>query len=194
MSAMSEVPEFLRECADDGDELLSFREVVSSWEEAAPSRFRMAEDVLLATVEEAPLKYAPFYDRVADLLHVPLDRVEDVLSESGFKRAPFTGIRYKNCPMPVGEGIVGTVVQFDAGVRYPRHRHKQTERLLVIEGGYTDDEGKHFGPGDLHEMPSGSAHGFCIDSDGPCVAVSVGDEKLEFTSPLLRILARLIGR
>jgi quercetin dioxygenase-like cupin family protein len=195
MNQEAEIPSFLLESAEDAEQLRSFGQTVVEFEDAGGVSFDSRAADLMAMIEQAPLKYAPFFDRAAEMLETSADEVEKLLEPGGFRRSPLPGIRYKQVSGRLSTpGTVGTVVRFSAGVVYPRHRHKSRERLLVLEGGYTDDSGKHYAAGDLHEMPPGSEHGFVVDTDGPCVAVSVADEKLEFSSVILRFLARLIGR
>lgn len=193
------LPPFLRESIEgDFDEAAAEEALVALEREEAAARPPAPEggqlQALLERVSSAPLKYAPFYARVADLLGTDEAQVEELLGPGGYRRSPLPGVRYKNAPQKVGQGQVASVVHFAAGVRYPRHKHRYPERLLVLEGGYTDDSGRHFGPGDMHEMSPGTEHGFVIDEDGKCVAVTIADEKLQFSSFWLRSLARLIGR
>lgn len=193
------LPPFLRESIEGEFDEVAAEEALVVLEQDETGAVPLAPlggqlQALLDRVGRAPLKYAPFYARVADMLETNEAQVEELLGPDGYRRSPLPGIRYKNAPQKVGEGQVASVVRFDAGVRYPRHSHRYPERLLVLEGGYTDDSGSHFGPGDLHEMSPGTEHGFLIDRDGPCVAVTIADEKLQFSSFWLRSLARLIGR
>lgn len=195
MSQVPEIPSFLLESAEDAEQVRAFGQTVLDFEDVGEVSFTPRAEELLRVVEKAPLKYAPFFDRAAEMLETSAAEIEKLLEPEGFRRSPLPGIRYKKAPARLSvPGSVGIVVHFSAGVTYPRHRHKNRERLLVLEGGYTDDSGKHYSAGDVHEMPPGSEHGFVVDADGPCVAVSVADEKLEFSSVILRLLARMIGR
>lgn len=150
---------------------------------------------LLAQVEAAPMRHAPFFRRVAEMFETSEREVELLLGPNGWKKAPLPGIRFKKVDGVKNQlGQTKTIVMFSPKTRFPHHGHQAHERLLILEGGYTDDQGKHYGPGDLHDMAPGTEHGFVIDADGPCIAASVADEKLLFTSFWMRSLAKLVGR
>lgn len=150
---------------------------------------------LLRKVAEPPLRYAPFFERVSELLQVDQAAVESLLAPSGFKRAPLPGVRFKEVPgAQVPTGSAASIVRIAAGTRYPRHRHRYAETLLLLEGGYEDDTGQRYVAGDLHHMTPGSEHAFVVDPGGPCVAVAVADQRLQFVHPALRLLARIMGR
>jgi putative transcriptional regulator len=58
-------------------------------------------------------------------------------------------------------GADNGLVRLAAGARFPRHTHLGSERVLVLEGGYRDEPSGHlYWPGDLQEMPAGSAHSY----------------------------------
>lgn len=186
---------FLEEAYEDTPEPALVQGLLQTFESNAQSIQAKPVAELLSRVSSAPQKYAPFFGRVSQMLQLDEQEVEKLLSDDGFKRSPLAGISYKTCNSPaLTKGLAGTVVRFQPKTRYPRHNHAHQERLLILEGGYTDDSGTHYGAGDLHVMDPGQEHDFVIDPDGPCVAVAVADEKLQFSSPFLRILARLIGR
>lgn len=184
-------PEFLVE-AEAGSELDLLAEL-------APA-LRPPDDVrqrLLAAVEQPPLRYAPFIERVSELWQVDeakaartLARVAD---ERAWKRVPLPGVRVVDVEAAPGSGTSVYLVRFAAGLRYPRHRHRGLERVLVLEGGYRDSLGVVYGPGDLHVMADGSEHGLYVHPDAPCIC-AVAESGFEFTSPWLRLLQRLVGR
>lgn len=192
---VSAVPVFLREAWEESgqsrevlDRAMDLFEV-SSNHSSVPNVSK-----LLGRVEAAPLRYAPFFRRVAEMFETSEYEVERLLGPENWKKTPMPGIQFKDAG-PVNErGQTKTLVKFAPKKKFPRHRHATPERLLILEGGYTDDQGKHFGPGDLHEMAPGTEHGFVIDAEGPCVAASVADEKIRFTSLWMRSLAKLVGR
>ena len=66
---------------------------------------------------------------------------------------------------PAVAGLDTGLVRFKKGMPFPRHRHVGPERVLVLEGGYFDDQ-RWYGPGDLHVMEDGTEH-----------ALQIGDEQ-----------------
>jgi anti-sigma factor ChrR (cupin superfamily) len=80
-------------------------------------------------------------------------------------------------------------MRFEPGFRFPNHRHRGAETLLVLEGSYSDQSQVSFAAGDLQQMDAGSAHELVVGPHGPCVAALV-ERGLEFTNPLLKMLGR----
>jgi putative transcriptional regulator len=74
-------------------------------------------------------------------------------------------------------------VKMGAGVRWPKHKHLGTEHMLVLQGGFRQDDGFEVHPGQLHVMEPGTAHGFDIFDDEPCTAAVVLWGPVEFEDP-----------
>ena len=151
---------------------------------------------LLAAVSELPLRYAPFFDRLAELWDVSPERVELELERARdaalWRYAALPGIRlYDVAGGPATEGARARLVRFAPGLRFPAHRHLGRERVLLLEGRYTDSDGTRYGSGDLHEMRAGTEHGFAVADDEPCIAAVV-EEGREFRSRFLRVLSRIV--
>jgi anti-sigma factor ChrR (cupin superfamily) len=95
-----------------------------------------------------------------------------------------------------GSRVTGSdckLVRFDAGTRFPSHRHLGTETVFVLEGSYCDDDGRCYGAGDRQVMEAGTQHRIRIDGGQDCVAATVL-HGLEFTSSAMRLLSRLLRR
>ncbi|HEY3494119.1 MAG TPA: cupin domain-containing protein [Polyangiaceae bacterium] len=152
---------------------------------------------LLSAVEALPLRYAPFFARIAALWDLPEADVVAILDRSrdpeAWRKSKLPGLRL--IEIPAGERCRGAdvhLVRFSPGMRFPRHRHPGAEALFVLEGSYRDTSGRVVGPGDLHEMLPGSEHGFLVAREEPCIAASVQYGR-EFTGFLMRILVRVFG-
>lgn len=150
---------------------------------------------LLEAVSELPLRYAPFFARLASLWDLSEDDVMNELERAKdneqWRWTALPGIRLFD--VQGGEKTSSAavrLVRFSPGFRFPMHRHKGHERVLILEGHYTDSSGTVYRSGDLHEMDEGSEHGFVVAEDEPCVAAVV-EEGREFQSVLLRVLAKL---
>lgn len=50
------------------------------------------------------------------------------------------------------------LIRMAPGCGYPRHRHMGPEDVLVLAGGYRDDDGRTFEAGQFVRYPSGSEH------------------------------------
>jgi quercetin dioxygenase-like cupin family protein len=152
---------------------------------------------LMRAVEEPPLRYAPFIGRLSGFWDLPEDAVERVLESSrspgAWTKVPIPGVRViELAGGPRTTGLVSRLVRFEASVRFPKHRHPGYEAVFVLEGSYTDSHGTVVGPGDLHEMQTGTEHGFVVGASGPCIAATT-QAGLEFTGPFMRLIQKLFG-
>jgi len=146
---------------------------------------------LLAAVEAPPLRYAPFYGRLASLWDVSEDDVAAMLARakhpSAFRATGLPGIRrmeLRGGPSLRGAGVA--LLHLAPGARFPEHRHEGHELVLVLEGSYRD-RGRGFEPGDLQSMPPGSTHALHVDDGAACVAAVVS-RGFAFTSLPLRLI------
>jgi quercetin dioxygenase-like cupin family protein len=192
------VPQFLREAIEAEaeldaaalDALAALPGLLSPAEVAGRGR-------LLGAVSVLPLRYAPFFERLASLWDVSEDELLATLARaaapSAWRKPGLPGLRVIDiAPGPRLQGARVTLARFSPGMRFPAHRHLGPEALLVLEGAYEDGSGRVVGPGDLHEMPGGSEHFFKVRPGGPCVAASV-QFGMEFTGTVMRVLTRLFG-
>jgi quercetin dioxygenase-like cupin family protein len=152
---------------------------------------------LMSAVEAPPLRYAPFIARLGAFWDLPEAEVERVLESSksltAWTKVPIRGVRViEVAGGPRTTGLVSRLVRFEPSLRFPKHRHPGYEAAFVLEGSYTDSLGTFVGPGDLHEMHTGTEHGFLVGSDGPCIAATT-QAGLEFTGPVMRLLQKLFG-
>ncbi len=66
---------------------------------------------------------------------------------------------------PAVAGLDTGFVRLKKGMPFPRHRHVGPERVLVLEGGYFDNDQRWYGPGDLHVMEDGTEHSLQIGDE-----------------------------
>jgi quercetin dioxygenase-like cupin family protein len=188
-------PEFVREIALEAPELASSLERLP--ELLAPAEApEGGRERLLADVSELPLRYAPFFDRLASLWDLGEDEVRAELTRAKereeWRFTALPGIRLFDVRGGPGtQGADVRLVHFAPGVRFPVHRHKGHEQLLILEGSYTDSRGTTFRSGDLHEMNEGTEHGFVVDDKEPCIAAVV-EHGREFKNVFLRALSKLV--
>ncbi len=198
----SDLPAFIRDSLEDeaatDDELLSslahLAEVLPPVQPGSG-----ATRTLLAAVEKMPLRYAPFYARVAALLDVDEGTVEALLARASdqalWRWGGLPGVQTLDVKGgPSVRDAHAFFIRFSPGARLPEHRHEGDEQVLILEGGYREYSGKTFEAGDLHKMAAGSTHGFLVFPDQPCVALAVYHGHLRFSSLPLRWLAKLMGR
>jgi hypothetical protein len=151
---------------------------------------------LMGAVAELPLRYAPFFARLGELYDLPEREVRALLERTrdagAWKRAPLPGLEL--ITVEGGPRVAGSeayLARFAPHMKFPKHRHRGHEDVLILEGSYTDSSGKVFRSGDVHTMSAESEHSFTID-DEPCVAAAVHGG-IRFDSLVMRALAKWFG-
>ncbi|HTQ08131.1 MAG TPA: cupin domain-containing protein [Polyangiaceae bacterium] len=152
---------------------------------------------LMLEVAEPPLRYAPFFDRLAELWDLSEPDVRAVLERTrdkrAWRRAPLPGLELMRVEGgPRLRGTESVLARFAPGMTFPPHGHRGHEDVLILEGSYTDNHGKLFRSGDVHSMEAGGEHSFTIGKDEPCIAAAV-HRGIRFRSLGMRVLAKLFG-
>jgi predicted ChrR family anti-sigma factor len=183
---------------DDARETLElFAELALRLEPSEPSS--ALGERLLKQTSHAPLRYAPFFSRLSRLFDLDEATVEHHVAgfaaPKAWKRTGLAGVqRIQFPPGPALEGAATSFVRFEPGAHFPRHRHLGFEQVFVLEGSYSDESGKRYGPGTLHEMETETEHEFWVDPSEPCIAASVLHAGLEFTRYPLKFFNFLMKR
>jgi anti-sigma factor ChrR (cupin superfamily) len=169
--------------------------MASLLEPMAPSEALWAR--LQATVAKPPDRYAPFFDRVAELFDLSnaavIAEFARLAEPNVWRFAGLPGVRtvlVRGGPRVVGAEV--SFARFAPGTRFPRHRHNGVERVLVLEGQYEDSHGIVHHAGELREWAPSTNHGFRVGPE-PCIFASVVFGR-EFEALPLRLLARALGR
>jgi len=162
---------------------------------------RLGAERLQAAIAELPLRYAPFFGRLSTLWELPEARVRSELERAKDSRSwsitLLPGVRIFDIARQHGEdgepspGLRARLMRFEPGARFPRHRHRGSEELLVLEGAYTDGSGLEVSAGEQQSMAEGSEHELYIIGAAPCVA-AVSERGIAFTGPLLRWVNALL--
>ena len=189
------MPDFLREALSEEAFDSSPVERLPELFDGAPPSAGLSR--LMSAVEAPPLRYAPFIARLGVFWDLPEAEVERVLeslkSPTAWTKAPIPGVRVIELTGgPRTTGLVSRLVRFEPKLRFPKHRHAGYEAAFVLEGNYIDSLGTFVGPGDVHEMHTGTEHGFLVGAEGPCIA-AITQAGLEFTGPVMRLLQKLFG-
>ncbi len=127
---------------------------------------------LLAAATKGPMRFAPFFDELGRLFDLGVEAVTRVLERSGveseWETGPHPSIRVFHLEGgPVLAGADAGFVRMPAGFEFPLHVHSAAERVLILEGGYRDSDGRTYLAGDVHEMPAGTEHAFAVLPDRP---------------------------
>ncbi len=76
-------------------------------------------------------------------------------------------------------GHAAALIRMRPGSRYPRHRHRGPEEVLVLEGGFRDEHGT-YRAGQFVRFEDGSVHWPQALDDGPdCVLFAIAREGIE---------------
>ncbi len=202
MADRADLPEFVREALeDDADDAvlqasaldLGLSSLLAPERPSAAARAR-----LLAAIEQPPLRYAPFYSRVAELFDLPEEAVERQLERLKDPRTwQFAGLPGVHNVAVAGGPRVRSAeklfVRFAPGTYFPKHHHTGREQVFVLEGSYSDSHGVEHRAGELREWAAGSEHSFKVASSEPCIFASVVFGR-RFDSWGLRALAKMLGR
>ncbi|MBL8936315.1 MAG: cupin domain-containing protein [Archangium sp.] len=75
---------------------------------------------------------------------------------------------------PKWAGYMTVVVRLQPGAQLPLHTHAAREQVLVLEGGYRDDQsGQEFWRGEVDVRAEGTSHSFTAVAGPPCICASV---------------------
>ena len=173
-----DLPELLLEAGPIDDPGLA--EALSALVPPAKAPPQLLRERLLATVARPRLRYAPLFGQLSELFDL-----DDTALAALFERAatptawvalPIAGTQLMH--LQGGPRVAAAdngLVRLEAGARFPWHRHLGLERVLVLDGGYRDEQdGRLYLPGDWHEMQAGTSHAYAALADSELLlAVSV---------------------
>jgi putative transcriptional regulator len=146
---------------------------------------------LLARV--APRPMAAFAEKLAALFDVTPRRARALLDRLDapevWSPGPVEGswVMMIDDPGPKLAGAFCGFVKMAQEVSWPRHTHLGTEHMLVLAGGFKQDDGHEVEPGMVHTMTEGSSHSFVIFDDEPCVSAAVVYGGVRFDDPSFKL-------
>jgi hypothetical protein len=177
MNPKDVLPDFIREALEgepadrEGVEALLVAITDATGTETPPAALRKR---ILAAATKGSMRFAPFFDELGRLFDLGVDAVMRVLDraadESQWEPGPHPSIRiFHLAGGPLTAGADTGFVSMPAGFEFPLHRHSAAERVLILEGGYKDADGRVYRAGDVHEMAADTEHAFSALPDGPLV-------------------------
>lgn len=117
---------------------------------------------LLAAVAAPEHRFLPFVARLAQLIDVAHDRARELLASLARPELWETVLpNVQLFHLEGGPAVAGADVGFvriAAGASFPHHRHGGYERVLVLQGGFVEDDGAVTRAGASTYRPAGSAH------------------------------------
>jgi hypothetical protein len=184
------LPEFAAEQAPDGSgeaELAALLAELSAVSlehgtEVTPGDLARGRSQLLEAVGQSAERYAPFFDKLTKFFDLSVEALRAVFvraeRESEWQQGPLPWVSLFHLEGgPAVAGLDTGFVRLKKGMPFPPHRHKGSERVIILEGGYYDHEQRFYGPGDAHDMSEGSQHSLQMVADRDVLlAVILSDE------------------
>jgi hypothetical protein len=144
-----------------------------------------ARQRLLDQASAGAERWAPFVERLARFFDLGSERIREIVAKIGdaasWEAGPMPGIELVHfAGGPQVAAADNGLVRMAPGLAFPRHRHLGTERILILEGGYTDDAGRVWRAGDVHVSGSDVQHAYVVLEAGVIYALSLeGDIWIE---------------
>jgi len=168
------VPEFAAEAAErvqpaELSELLAELSVLAL-SEITPSEIAAGRARLLHAVSSTSERLTPFLDRLRAFFDLGADALREIFAraerESEWEPGPLPWVSLLHFSGgPSVAGFDTGFVRLKQGSVFPPHRHTGLERVLILSGSYRDHEQRRYGPGDRHDMSTGSEHALYISPD-----------------------------
>jgi len=156
------------------EELEASMAMVTASQHALPSVWKKLEAELQGSKRFSHLvpALAVHFDLPPEKAQALVDRFDDA---AAWGPGPGDGLQLM--PVEAGprwDGFMTVVVRLEPGAQLPMHRHASREQVLVLEGGYRDDQsGQEFWRGDLDVREAGTSHSFTAVAGPACLCASV---------------------
>ena len=183
------VTDFVRECAEISsrfEEIALFELLALLAVTLAPVRpSARARERLLAAISGSSARFAPFLGRLSNLFDLRIARVEEIMAKvtdpASWEPGPLQGLtlmHFEGGPRCAAADV--GLVRLAPGFSLPPHRHRSRETAMILQGGYREDTGRVYLPGDVHEMTQGTVHSYRVLDDRPCLLALVLFDGVEF--------------
>ena len=173
MTPTTLVPDFAAEHASSEAEQVELAELfakLSTLAVADDSALARGRARLLSAVSEPSERFSPLFGKLTQFFDLSAEALRAVFSRAGNAQAwqpgplPWVSLFHFEGGAAVA-GLDTGFVRLKKGMPFPRHRHAGTESVLILEGGYHDDERRWYGPGDLHIMSESSEHSLQMSAE-----------------------------
>lgn len=96
-----------------------------------------------------------------------------------FRETSYPGVSIHSFHSDRTSGHAAVMIRMEPGASYPAHRHRGPEELLVLQGGFRDENGV-YRAGEYARFEDGSVHHPRALEDGPaCVFFAIAAEGIE---------------
>jgi putative transcriptional regulator len=119
--------------------------------------------------EETPSFF--FVDRLARFFDLAANEVRMLLSKAAspaaWEKGPMPGMELFHLSAgPRWAGCDAGLIRFEGGVAFPMHSHVGEEHTLMLDGGFTLDDGTQLVSGQEMSMAPGSSHAYTVNAGG----------------------------
>jgi putative transcriptional regulator len=134
-----------------------------------------------------PRPFAAFVARVAHALQVGedvarrlLDRMDAATSWVAGPSPTSRLYHIEPGPPILAVGGIAGFVRVAPGAVFPRHKHLGAEHVLVLQGGFRDEDGRDYREGQDSHMPAGSEHELVAHAGDELIYLAVIRGKVDF--------------
>ncbi|GAC1352877.1 MAG: hypothetical protein NVSMB1_20220 [Polyangiales bacterium] len=120
---------------------------------------------------------AHFFEISIEKAHALLDEIDDPKARVPLRLQGVGAVGF--CAGGDYRSAEAALVHFATALKWPLHRHRGKESMLVIEGALRPDNGLTYGPGSLIVHETGSEHAFEIVNNEPCICGVILYEGIE---------------
>jgi len=167
------LPDFAAEHADSDEERRELGELfarLGALPEPEPSDLTQGRARLLAAVSASDERFAPLFGKLTQFFDLSAEALRAIFvraaNPADWEPGPLPWVSLFHLQGgPAVAGLDTGLVRLKKGMPFPPHRHTDNERVLILEGGYFDDEQRWYGPGDFHDMAQGSQHSLQMNPD-----------------------------
>ena len=142
---------------------------------------------LLATVSASDERFAPLFGKLTHFFDLSGEAIRSLFAraanEAEWQPGPLPGVSLFHFQAgPALSGFDTGFVRLKKGMPFPAHRHLGNERVLILEGGYFDQDRRWYGPGDIHDMPAGSQHSLQMNPEQDVLLAVILADQIEVIS------------
>lgn len=118
-------------------------------------------------------------------MRIPGLHLDGPLDDLPWRATRYPGIDWIDLSGAESGAARTALIRMAPGRGYPRHRHVGPEDVLVLAGGYEDEDGRRIVAGDHVRYEAGTEHAPCALDDarsqtgGPCVLFAVAHQGTE---------------
>ncbi len=186
----SVLPEFTAEHANSEAERAELAELfarLGALPEPDPSALAQGRARLLAAVAQSDERFAPLFDKLTGFFDLSRETLRAIFTRAGneaeWVQGPLPWVSLFHFQGgPAVAGLDTGFVRLKKGMPFPLHRHLGNERVLILDGGYFDNEQRWYGPGDFHDMTEGTQHSLQMNADQDVLLAVIMTGQIEVVS------------